>query len=39
MCAKLTARGFNIIDKDIDDDLYEFETIKNNKKWDIKIDQ
>ena len=30
-CAqKLTARGFNVIDKDIDDGLYEFEAIKNN---------
>ena len=39
-CAqKLTARGFNVIDKDIDDGLYEFEAIKNNKKWDIKMDQ
>ena len=36
---KLTARGFNVIDKDIDDGLYEFEAIKNNKKWDIKMDQ
>ena len=36
---KLTARGFNIIDKEIDDGLYEFEAIKNNQKWDIKMDQ
>ena len=28
---KLTARGFNVIDKDIDDGLYEFEAIKNKK--------
>ena len=39
-CAqKLTARGFNVIDKDIDDGLYEFEAIKNNQKWDVKMDQ
>tara|TARA_B100000482_G_C12438511_1_gene232023 strand:+ start:157 stop:405 length:249 start_codon:yes stop_codon:yes gene_type:complete len=38
-CAQtLTARGFNVIDKDIDDGLYEFEGIKNNQKWDIKMD-
>ena len=39
-CAqKLTARGFNVIDKDIDDGLYEFEAIKNNQKWEVKMDQ
>ena len=39
-CAqKLSARGFNLMDKDIDDGLYEFEAIKNNKKWDVKMDQ
>ncbi len=39
-CAqKLTARGFNVIDKEIDDNLYEFEAIKSNQKWDIKMDQ
>jgi len=33
-CAQtLTARGFNVIDKDIDDGLYEFEAIKHNQKW------
>ncbi|QNI59576.1 hypothetical protein SynBIOSU31_02714 [Synechococcus sp. BIOS-U3-1] len=38
-CAqKLTARGFNVIDQDIDDGLYEFEAIKNNQKWDVKMD-
>ena len=36
---KLTARGFTIIDKDLDDNLYEFEAIKNNQEWDIKMDQ
>ncbi|WP_114994586.1 PepSY domain-containing protein [Synechococcus sp. UW179A] len=35
---KLTARGFNIIDKENDDGLYEFEAIKNNQQWDIKMD-
>ena len=39
-CAqKLTARGFNVIDKDIDDGLYEFEGIKNNQKWEVKMNQ
>ena len=39
-CAqKLTARGFNVIDKDIDDCLYEFEAIKNNQKWKVKMDK
>jgi hypothetical protein len=39
-CAqKLIARGFNVIDKEIDDNLYEFEAIKSNQKWDIKMDQ
>ena len=38
-CAQtLTARGFNVIDKDIDEGLYEFEAIKNNQKWDVKMD-
>ena len=36
---KLTARGFTIADKQNNDDLYEFEAIKNNQKWDIKMDQ
>ena len=36
---KLTARGFNVIDKDIDDGLYEFEVIKNNQKWEVKMNQ
>lgn len=36
---KLTARGFNVIDKEIDDNLYEFEAIKNNQKWDVKMDK
>ena len=36
---KLTARGFIIADKENNDDLYEFEAIKNNQKWDIKMDQ
>ena len=35
---KLIGQGFNIIDKDIDDDLYEFEAIRNNQKREIKID-
>ena len=35
---KLIGQGFNVIDKDIDDDLYEFEAIRNNQKWDIKTD-
>ena len=39
-CAQtLTARGFNVIDKDIDDGLYEFEAIKHNQKWDVKMDR
>ena len=39
-CAqKLTPRGFNVIDKDIDDGLYEFEAIKNNQKWEVKMNQ
>ena len=39
-CAqKLAARGFNVIDKDIDDCLYEFEAIKNNQKWKVKMDK
>ena len=36
---KLTARGLNVIDKDIDDGLYEFEVIKNNQKWEVKMNQ
>ncbi|QNJ23715.1 hypothetical protein SynMITS9220_02430 [Synechococcus sp. MIT S9220] len=28
-----------MIDKDIDDGLYEFEAIKHNQKWDVKMDQ
>ena len=28
---KLKARGFNVISKEIDDGLFEFEAIKNNK--------
>ncbi len=36
---KLTARGFTIIDEDLDDNLYEFEAIKNNQEWDIKTDR
>ena len=36
---KLTTRGFNVIEKDIDDNLYEFEAIKNNQKWDVKMDR
>ena len=36
---KLTARGFNVIDRELDDGLFEFEAIKNNEKWDIKMDQ
>ena len=36
---KLTARGFNVIDEEIDDNLYEFEAIKNNQKWDVKMDK
>ena len=35
---KLIGQWFNIIDKDIDDDLYEFEAIRNNQKREIKID-
>ena len=35
---KLIGQGFNIIDKDIDDDLYEFEAIRNNQKREIKTD-
>ena len=39
-CAQtLTARGFNVIDKDIDDGLYEFEAIKHNQNWDVKMDR
>ena len=36
---KLTARGFNVIDKEIDDNLQGFEAIKNNLKWDVKMEQ
>ena len=36
---KLKARGFNVISKEIDDGLFEFEAIKNNKEWDIKMNQ
>lgn len=35
---KLIGQRFNIIDKNIDDDLYEFEAIRNNQKWEIKTD-
>ena len=39
-CARrLRARGFTIVDQDIDDGLYEFEAIKGNQKWDIKKDR
>ena len=36
---KLTAMGFTNIDKDLDDNLHEFEAIKNNQEWDIKTDR
>ena len=39
-CAQtLTARGFNVIYKDIDNGPYEFETIKHNQKLDVKMDR
>jgi len=31
--------GFTNIDKDLDDNLHEFEAIKNNQEWDIKTDR
>ena len=35
---QLSARGFTILDRDLEDNLYEFEALKNNQKWDIKMD-
>ena len=32
----ISARGFTVIDEDIEDHLFEFEAIKNNQKWKLK---
>ena len=39
-CAqRIAARGFTVIDEDVEDRLFEFEAIKNNQKWKIKTDR
>ena len=35
----IAARGFTVIDEDVEDRLFEFEAIKNNQKWKIKTDR
>lgn len=39
-CAQMiAARGFTVIDEDVEDRLFEFEAIKNSQKWKIKTDR
>ena len=39
-CAnRLEAQGFEVIDRDFDDGLYEFEALKAGQKWEIKMDR
>ena len=39
-CAsRLEAQGFQVIDRDLDDGIFEFEALKAGQKWEIKTDR
>ena len=38
-CAsQLEDQGFRVVDRDLEDGLYEFEAVKGGQEWDIKTD-
>ena len=38
-CAsQLEDQGFRVVDRDLEDGLYEFEALKSGQEWDIKTD-
>ena len=39
-CAsRLESQGFQVIDRDVDDGLYEFEALQAGQKWEITMDR
>lgn len=39
-CAsRLEAQGFQVIDRDLDDGIFEFEALKAGQKWEIKMNR